>query len=89
MRLAGRPGAGWIALIGGGEFSFGETEIADGAWLDKTPPGSVGFLPAASGSTEYGTHFATYLRESAGRDVEDSKKVLWSPRGRTWHATWR
>ncbi len=70
MRLSRIPGAGWIVLIGGGEFSFGETEIADEAWLDKTPPGAVGFLPAAAGSTEYGSHFATYLEGASGRRVE-------------------
>ena len=69
MRLTRIAGAGWIALIGGGEFSFGETETADEAWLDKTPPGTVGFLPAASGSMEYGGHFATYLDASFGREV--------------------
>ena len=57
-------------MIGGGEFSFGETATADEAWLDKTPPGAIGFLPAASGSTDYGTHFATYLKESFDRDAE-------------------
>ncbi len=70
MRLSRIPGDGWIVLIGGGEFSFGETETADEAWLDKTPPGTVGFLPAASGSTEYGGHFATYLEGAAQRRVE-------------------
>ncbi len=70
MRLSRIPGAGWICLIGGGEFSFGETEVADGVWLDKAVPGTVGFLPAASGSTEYGTHFAKYLKESFERRVE-------------------
>lgn len=70
MRLARRPGAGWIVLIGGGEFSFGETETADAAWLQEVPPGAVGFLPTASGSTEYGGHFASYLRESHEREVE-------------------
>ncbi len=70
MRLSRIPGAGWIVLIGGGEFSFGETETADEAWLDKTPPGAVGFVPAASGSTEYGSHFATYLSEAHGRELE-------------------
>ncbi len=57
-------------LIGGGEFSFGETEEVDAAWVAKTPPGPVGFLPAASGSTEYGGHFAAYLREAFEREVE-------------------
>ena len=70
MRLNRISGAGWIVLIGGGEFSFGETEAIDRAWLEKAPAGEVGFLPAASGSTEYGGHFATYLRESFDRQVE-------------------
>ena len=33
------PGKGWLALIGGGEFSFEETEQADAAWLAKRPVG--------------------------------------------------
>ncbi len=64
------PGDGWLALLGGGEFSFGETLVADRAWLAKTPPGPVGFLPAASDSAEYGRHFTTYLDEAFGREVE-------------------
>lgn len=70
MRLSRIPGSGWIVLVGGGEFSFGETEAVDRAWLEKTQEGAVGFLPAASGSTEYGGHFATYLRQSFEREVE-------------------
>ncbi len=70
MKLSRIRGSGWIVLIGGGEFSFGETEAVDRAWLEKAPEGAVGFLPAASGSIEYGGHFATYLRESFGREVE-------------------
>ena len=65
------PGAGWLALLGGGEFSFGETLDADHAWVEKTPPGVVGFLPAASGSTDYPQLFADYLRESFAREVEN------------------
>ncbi len=64
------PGGGWLALLGGGEFSFGETEEADAAWLEKTPPGVVGFVPAASGSEEYPQHFAEYLLEAFEREVE-------------------
>jgi cyanophycinase-like exopeptidase len=64
------PGGGWLALLGGGEFSFGETLDADHAWIEKTPPGTVGFLPAASGSTDYPQLFATYLRESFARELE-------------------
>jgi cyanophycinase-like exopeptidase len=64
------PGGGWLTLLGGGEFSFGETHDADRAWLDKTPAGAIGFLPAASGSADYPQHFATYLRESFQRELE-------------------
>ncbi len=70
MKIRRIRGAGWLALLGGGEFSFGETEDADRAWLERTPPGKVGFLPAASGSSEYGEHFAAYLRDGFDREVE-------------------
>ena len=70
MQLSRVPGAGWIVLIGGGEFSFGETEEVDRAWVEKAGAGSVGFIPAASGSTEYGGHFAAYLKRVFDRDVE-------------------
>ncbi|KAB2965352.1 MAG: hypothetical protein F9K16_02080 [Thermoanaerobaculia bacterium] len=62
--------SGWLALIGGGEFSFGETAEADRAWLEECGEGPVGFLPAASGSIDYGRHFAAYLKETFGREVE-------------------
>lgn len=64
------PGAGWLCLVGGGEFSFGETEEADRAWLAKAPEGPIGFLPTASDSADYGRHFSTYMHEVFGRDVE-------------------
>lgn len=64
------PGDGWLCLLGGGEFSFGETLEADAAWLEKTAPGTVGFVPAASGSNEYGYHFAEYLSEELDREAE-------------------
>lgn len=63
-------GSGWLALIGGGEFSFGETEEADRAWLEKAPAGPIGFVPAASGSLDYGRHFGDYLASRFGREVE-------------------
>ena len=69
MQLTRIPGAGWLALLGGGEFSFGETEEADRAWLAKAPAGLVGFLPAASGSTDYGEHLAAYLLEVFERET--------------------
>lgn len=64
------PGDGWLCLLGGGEFSFGETLEADQAWLAKTAPGPIGFVPAASGSTEYGYHFAEYLAAEHDREAE-------------------
>jgi cyanophycinase-like exopeptidase len=62
--------SGWLALLGGGEFSFGETEEADQAWIERAPPGPVGFIPAASGSNDYPRHFAAYLKEELDREVE-------------------
>ncbi len=64
------PGSGWLALLGGGEFSFEETEDADRAWLSKTREGEVVFVPAASGSADYGRHFAVYLDEYFERHAE-------------------
>jgi cyanophycinase-like exopeptidase len=61
---------GWLALLGGGEFTFGETEEADRAWLERCPAGPIGFLPAASGSIDYGRHFTAYMKEAFGREVE-------------------
>lgn len=57
-------------LIGGGEFSFGETAEIDRAWLQKIGDGPIGFLPTASGSADYYHHFADYLEEGFGRKVE-------------------
>ena len=66
-----RPlGDGWLALIGGGEFTFGETGEADRGWVEKLPPGALGFLPVASGSTEYCDHFATYMADELDREVK-------------------
>ena len=62
---------GWLALIGGGEFSFEETEQADAAWLARVDPeGELGFLPAASGSEDYAAHFSVYLDEYFDRRCE-------------------
>ena len=85
-----RPaGGGWLVLVGGGEFSFGETLDADAAWLEvsgaggggrragggttgggttgEAAGGHVGFIPAASGSVDYGHHFADYLEGEPAR----------------------
>jgi cyanophycinase-like exopeptidase len=64
------PGTGWLVLLGGGEFSFGDTVDADFVWLDKVPPGPIGFIPAASGSNDYPKHFAEYMREQFDRELE-------------------
>ncbi|HEX2254505.1 MAG TPA: Type 1 glutamine amidotransferase-like domain-containing protein [Thermoanaerobaculia bacterium] len=64
------PGDGWLALLGGGEFSFGETLEADDAWLARAGEGPVGFVPAASGSVDYGHHFADYLEGEHDRVCE-------------------
>jgi cyanophycinase-like exopeptidase len=66
-RLAGE---GWLALLGGGEFTFDETLSADRAWLAKAAPGPIGFIPAAAGSADYGRHLATYFGETFDREVE-------------------
>lgn len=63
------PGGGWIALVGGGEFTFEETLDADSAWIEKAPAGPIGFIPAASGSKDYGEHFAAYMAEVFDREA--------------------
>ena len=70
MRVERPAGDGWLVLVGGGEFSFGETYEADEAWLAKAPDGPLGFVPAASGSIDYGHHFADYLEGEFGRLCE-------------------
>ncbi|HEX5714833.1 MAG TPA: Type 1 glutamine amidotransferase-like domain-containing protein [Thermoanaerobaculia bacterium] len=66
-RIAGQ---GWLALLGGGEFSYGETFDADEVWLAKTAPGPIGFIPAASGSNDYPRHFGEYLSDELEREME-------------------
>lgn len=53
-----------LVLIGGGEFSFGETREIDQYLLSRVAPDRrrVAFLPTASGSAEYANHFGTYIR---------------------------
>lgn len=64
------PGQGWLALLGGGEFSYDETLDADEAWLARCGPGPIGFIPAASGSNDYARLFGDYLREEFEREIE-------------------
>ena len=60
-----------VVLIGGGEFSFGQTREIDEYLLAKMPAGrrTVAFLPTASGSAEYAGHIGKYFQEIAP-DVE-------------------
>jgi cyanophycinase-like exopeptidase len=66
VQLAVRPATPitTLALIGGGEFSFGETREIDELLLSRMPPDrrTIAFLPTASGSAEYATHLGAYLR---------------------------
>jgi cyanophycinase-like exopeptidase len=52
-----------LVLIGGGEFSFGETREIDEFLLRSMPVDrrTAAFIPAASGSAEYAGHFGKYL----------------------------
>jgi cyanophycinase-like exopeptidase len=53
-----------LVLIGGGEFSFGETRAVDEFLLARMPPDrrTVAFLPTASGSPEYALHLGNYFK---------------------------
>lgn len=55
---------GWIVLIGGGEFSFGETREIDEFLLTRISSQNrrIAFLPTASGSNEYAVHLARYFK---------------------------
>ncbi|HWW62631.1 MAG TPA: Type 1 glutamine amidotransferase-like domain-containing protein, partial [Thermoanaerobaculia bacterium] len=54
-----------LALIGGGEFSFGETRAIDELLLARMPKDrrTIAFIPAASGSAEYAAHLGSYFRQ--------------------------
>ncbi len=54
-----------LVLIGGGEFSFGETREIDELLVRSMPEGNrtIAFLPTASGSAEYATHLGRYFKE--------------------------
>ena len=61
--LPGTPTRGWLVLIGGGEFSFGETDEIDRFLVEKMPADrrAIAFIPAASGSTEYAGHLGSHF----------------------------
>jgi cyanophycinase-like exopeptidase len=54
-----------LVLIGGGEFSFGETREIDELLVRSMPPErrTIAFIPAASGSAEYATHLGAYFKQ--------------------------
>ncbi|HKR63892.1 MAG TPA: Type 1 glutamine amidotransferase-like domain-containing protein [Thermoanaerobaculia bacterium] len=54
-----------LALIGGGEFSFGDTREIDALLVARMPADrrTIAFLPTASGSAEYAVHLGAYFRE--------------------------
>lgn len=53
-----------LVLIGGGEFSFGETREIDEMLLRAMPADrrTIAFLPTASGSAEYATHIGKHFQ---------------------------
>lgn len=60
-----------LVLLGGGEFSFGETREIDEFLVANMPAGRrrIAFFPTGSGSAEYAGHFGAYIRGIAP-DVE-------------------
>jgi cyanophycinase-like exopeptidase len=70
-----------LVLIGGGEFSFGETKEIDEMLVARMPKDrrTIAFLPTASGSAEYAVHLGKYFRE-----IDPSLRVVNVPiyRGR-------
>ncbi|MCM2315693.1 MAG: Type 1 glutamine amidotransferase-like domain-containing protein [Thermoanaerobaculia bacterium] len=64
LQIPGEPTSGWLLLMGGGEFSFGETREFDEFLLSKLPADNrtIAFVPVASGSNEYAVHLGAWLR---------------------------
>jgi cyanophycinase-like exopeptidase len=52
-----------LVLVGGGEFSFGETREIDEYLVSKIAPDNrtIAFVPTASGSAEYAQHLGKYF----------------------------
>jgi peptidase E len=66
-----------LVLIGGGEFSFGETREIDEYLAAHLPAGrrTIAFLPTASGSAEYAGHFGKYFESLASGVVTTNVPV--------------
>ena len=52
-----------LVLIGGGEFSFGETREIDEFLASRMPRKTIAFLPTASESAEYAVHLGKYFKQ--------------------------
>jgi cyanophycinase-like exopeptidase len=52
-----------LVLIGGGEFSFGETREIDEFLVRQMERKTIAFLPTASASAEYATHLGKYFKQ--------------------------
>src|SRR6266550_1772026 len=70
-----------LVLIGGGEFSFGETREIDELLLRAMPADrrTVAFIPAASGSAEYATHLGAYFKQ-IDASIETVNVPIYRPR---------
>jgi cyanophycinase-like exopeptidase len=52
-----------LVLIGGGEFSFGETREIDEFLVSRMQRKTIAFLPTASESAEYAVHLGKYFKQ--------------------------
>ncbi len=70
-----------LVLIGGGEFSFGQTREIDEHLVRAMPPDrrTVAFIPAASGSAEYATHLGAYFKQ-IDASIETINVPIYRPR---------
>jgi len=70
-----------LVLIGGGEFSFGETREIDEKLIAQLPRDNkrIAFLPTASGSAEYATHLGKYFK-TIDPEVETINVPVYRPR---------
>ena len=70
-----------LVLIGGGEFSFGETREVDQQLIAQLPRDNkrIAFLPTASGSAEYATHLGKYFK-TIDAEVEIINVPVYRPR---------
>ncbi|HEY4640916.1 MAG TPA: Type 1 glutamine amidotransferase-like domain-containing protein [Thermoanaerobaculia bacterium] len=70
-----------LVLIGGGEFSFGDTREIDEQLIAQLPRDNkrIAFLPTASGSAEYATHLGKYFKE-IDAEVETINVPVYRPR---------